>query len=179
MPGTPGLRCAKNPALRARYAHVAAVHVALLPLSAFETNPRKTGVVYPVYKKHVIYFMKHQCGGLFVDFAKLMNNKVLITDGEFPLQWYGIQKVMPVVDVVPKPLPLPEIQPSRVHDLNGSMNEEEAFGAALRQSVIEMPPSPVIKHTSTHLAPNLVMHVNLPFEEAPIDLCCPSRWLFT
>ena len=58
----------------------------------FETNPRKTGVIYPVYKKHVIYFMKHQCDGLFLDFTKLTDNKVLITDGKFPLQWYGIQK---------------------------------------------------------------------------------------
>eukprot|EP00966_Prymnesium_polylepis_P250026 5779799-Prymnesium_polylepis.1 len=32
IPGTPGLRCAKqNLALRARYAHVATVHVALRP----------------------------------------------------------------------------------------------------------------------------------------------------
>eukprot|EP00966_Prymnesium_polylepis_P244111 5645622-Prymnesium_polylepis.1 len=118
--------------------------------------------------------MKHQCDGLFVDFNNLTDNKVLITDGKSPLQWYGIQKlVMPVVDVVPKPLPPPEIQSSRVHHLNGSMNEEEAFGAALRQSVIEMPPSPVLKNTSTHMASDPIMHLNLPFEEAPIHLCCP------
>eukprot|EP00966_Prymnesium_polylepis_P236103 5460333-Prymnesium_polylepis.1 len=114
--------------------------------------------------------MKHQCDGLFVDFTRLTDNKVLITDGKFPFQWYGLQKlVIPVVDVVPKPLPPPEIQPSHVHHMNGSMNEEEAFGAALQQSVIEMPPSPVLKNTSTHMVSDHIMHLKLPFEEAPLD----------
>jgi len=140
----------------------------------FERNPQKTGVIYPVYKKHVIYFMKHQCDGLFVDFTRLTDNKVLITDGKFPFQWYGIQKLeISVVDVVPKPLPSPEIQPSCVHHMNGCMDEEEAFGVALRQSVIEMPPSPVLKNTSTHMTSDPIMHFKLPFEEAPLDLCCP------
>eukprot|EP00966_Prymnesium_polylepis_P165168 3818767-Prymnesium_polylepis.1 len=53
------------------------------------------------------------------------------------------------------------------------MDEEEAFGAALRQSVVEMPPSPVLNNTSTHLASDTIMHFKLPFEEAPLDLCCP------
>eukprot|EP00966_Prymnesium_polylepis_P245885 5687756-Prymnesium_polylepis.1 len=65
--------------------------------------------------------MKHQCDGLFIDFTKLTDNNVLITDGKFHLQWYAIQKlVIPVVDVVTKPMPPPEIQPSRVHHMNGS-----------------------------------------------------------
>ena len=64
-------------------------------------------------------------------------------------------------------------KPSRVHHMNGCMDEEEAFGVALRQSVIEMPPSPVLKNTSTHMASDPIMHLKLPFEEAPLDLCCP------
>jgi len=74
--------------------------------------------------------------------------------------------------MVPSPLPA-EVQPSQVHDMNGAMNEEEAFAAALRPSVEEEPPPPVLKSTSMFEALNSIAHTNLPFEEAPLALCCP------
>jgi hypothetical protein len=121
-----------------------------------EHNPQVLNVHVPVFKRHLLGFMKHTRCGLFVDCDKLLDEKVVVTGGSYPQQWYAIHpahvaKSTAVIGaepiVQPSPPPPIEIPPTRVHDLNGSMTDDDAFAEALRRSVEAVPLSPVLKST--------------------------------
>ena len=144
-------------------------------------NPEVLNVHVPVFKKHLLGFMKHKCRGLFVDCDKLLDKKVVVTGGVYPQQWYAIAPVHmtkstcvnaePIVQSSPPP-PV-EIPPTRMHQFNGSMTDDDAFAEALRRSVEAVPPSPVLKSTATCAPVDTNAHAKLPFDEAPDELCCP------
>ena len=58
-----------------------------------ERNPEMLDVHVPVFKKHLLGFMKHKCRGLFVDCDKLLDEKVVVTGGVYPQQWYAIAPI--------------------------------------------------------------------------------------
>ena len=58
-----------------------------------EHNPPVLNVHIPVFKKHLLGFMKHKCRGLFVDCDKLLDEKVVVTGGVYPQQWYAIAPI--------------------------------------------------------------------------------------
>ena len=49
-----------------------------------ERNRPVLNVHVPVFKKHLLGFMKHKCRGLFVDCDKLLDEKVVVTGGLYP-----------------------------------------------------------------------------------------------
>jgi hypothetical protein len=71
-----------------------------------EHNPPVLNVHVPVFKKHLIGFMKHKCRGLFVDFDKLLDENVVVTGGSYPQQWYAIHPghvTKPAAALAPSP----------------------------------------------------------------------------
>jgi len=146
-------------------------------------NPAVHNVHVPVFKKHLLGFMKHKCRGLFIDCDKLLDEKVVVTGGVYPQQWYAIATIHvtkstgasaePIVQQQPPPPPPIEILPTRVEHFNGSMSDDDAFAEALRRSVEAVPPSPVLKSTAACAPVDTNAHAELPFDEAPDELCCP------
>ena len=53
------------------------------------------------------------------------------------------------------------------------MTDDDAFAEALRRSVEAVPPSPVLKSTAACAPVDTNAHAQLPFDEAPDELCCP------
>ena len=53
------------------------------------------------------------------------------------------------------------------------MSDDDAFAEALRRSVEAVPPSPVLKSTAACAPVDTNAHAELPFDEAPDELCCP------
>ena len=53
------------------------------------------------------------------------------------------------------------------------MTDDDAFAEALRRSVEAVPPSPVLKSTAACAPVDTNAHAELPFDEAPDELCCP------
>ena len=56
-------------------------------------NPQVHNVHVPVFKKHLLGFMKHKCRGLFIDCDKLLDEKVVVTGGLYPQQWFAIAPI--------------------------------------------------------------------------------------
>ena len=127
---------------------------------------------HTVYKKHVIGFLKQRCNAVFVDFDRLLDERVLFRGGEYPDQWYSIHRRL-----LKREEPA---SPSVAHRVsNGEWTEEEAlaeairqsahlhhscddleeaaFNEALKQSVESMPPSPVLKTATAAQGPPLCL----------------------
>ena len=104
-------------------------------------------------------------------------------DGDMaPQQWFAIAPIHvtkstgasaePIVQQQPSPPPPIEIPPTRVEHFNGFMSDDDAFAEALRRSVEAVPPSPVLKSTAACAPVDTNAHAELPFDDAPIELCC-------
>ena len=148
---------------------------------------------HSVYKKHVIGFLRSRRIAVFVDFDRLLNDRIFLRGGAYPDQWFSLnwrllKKAEPAAEPAASPptliatningeLPEEEAlaeairQSVHIHEL-----DEEAFNEGLRQSVESMPPSPVLKTTSTTCSASSSMTIAIADNtcmNAPDELCCP------
>lgn len=145
---------------------------------------------YVTYKRYLVPFLKHRCSNLYVDFAELRRQKVILEGGAFPDQWIAVNP-----KVLRDTYGAPHARPDPARNFGDGAPSDAARRAMQRANVAAA--SDVVRETSSllrakdaeaeeerlfeeavrrsreDLRETEAKHRELLTERAPIELCCP------
>ena len=134
-----------------------------------------------VYKRHVINFFNRKCRGVYVDFEKMIRDRVIQIGGVYPDQWMVLASSRLLTPQREKQISL--------HSYNGVEDDEQALQLALRNSLETSKMRPISK--LPQMISKLPQMVKQPIfvqaavpasqvtvcqedqQDEPDELCCP------